>query len=70
MDKKYSVKGMTCGHCAMHVKDALEKVNGVSAAKVNNETGEAVVTFGTEVNIETLKSAVSETGYTLVSEII
>jgi copper chaperone CopZ len=69
MDKKYSIEGMTCGHCAMHVKDALEKVNGISNAKVNHKSGEAVITLGTALDIEILKSAVGETGYTLVSEI-
>ena len=30
-----SVEGMMCEHCAAHVKEALEKIEGVNAAKVD-----------------------------------
>ncbi|WP_137820185.1 mercury resistance system periplasmic binding protein MerP [Pseudomonas sp. 2FG] len=39
------VKNMTCGLCPITVKKSLEKVPGVSAAKVNFDNKTATVTF-------------------------
>jgi copper chaperone CopZ len=37
------ITGMTCGHCRMHVKEALEKVPGVLASEVDLSSGLAKV---------------------------
>ena len=68
MKKKVTIEGMSCGHCAMRVKDVLEQVEGVSAAKVNHKKGTAVISLDHDVAVDTLKAAVDETGYVLVGE--
>jgi copper chaperone len=60
---KLKIQGMTCGHCVMHVKQAIAKVPGVQGpVEVSLETGEALVN-GTPV-AEAVLAAVSEEGYT------
>lgn len=60
---KFQVKGMTCGHCVMHVKQAIAKVPGVQGpVEVSLEKGEALVN-GTP-SAEAVIAAVVEEGYT------
>lgn len=44
------IKGMSCNHCVMAVKKALDELPGVSNVKVCLESGEA--TFEREGSIE------------------
>ena len=59
------VEGMTCGHCEMHIKSALEKVDGVKSAKADKDKKNAVVQLkdGADVDVNILINAVNETGY-------
>lgn len=59
------VTGMTCSHCEMTVKKALESIDGVKKAKVNRNKNNALVTFknNIEVNINELIKAVENSGY-------
>ena len=57
------VKGMMCMHCVNHVKEALEKVDGVVKAEVSLDKEEAVVTLNKEVDEEVLKQAIRDAGY-------
>lgn len=57
------IEGMMCAHCEKHVKDALEKVEGVVSAEANHKKKCAVVTLEKEVNSELLVAAVKEAGY-------
>ncbi|MGC2422903.1 MAG: copper ion binding protein [Nitrospirota bacterium] len=61
---KLSVTGMTCGHCAMHVENALKELAGVSSAKVDLKEKSAEVTYD-EAAVDTNKmaEAVAEAGY-------
>ncbi len=61
---KLSVSGMTCGHCAMHVENALKDLAGVSTAKVDLKAKSAEVTYD-EAAVDTNKmaEAVAEAGY-------
>ena len=68
MEKNYEISGMTCDHCVMHVKNALEGVDGVESAAVDLKKGSARVVFSGDVGIDALKAAVDEAGYALVSE--
>jgi copper chaperone len=62
--RKLKVGGMTCGHCVMRVKKALEEVEGVKKAEVNLEKGEAEVSFkGQPVDTTKLVKAVTDAGY-------
>ena len=47
---KISVKGMMCGHCEMHVKKALEAVDGIANVSASHETG--TVTFETSNEVD------------------
>lgn len=60
-----SVTGMTCGNCARHVTEALQRVPGVHSAMVNLEGRSARVRWasGAAVKPEQLISAVKEEGY-------
>ena len=56
------VKGMTCAHCEMRVKKALEAVQGVESAKTDHKKGVAIVEVRGDVSKETLAKAVNDTG--------
>ncbi|WP_447409561.1 heavy-metal-associated domain-containing protein [Clostridium perfringens] len=57
------IDGMSCSNCVRHVEAALLDVDGVDVLEV--EVGRAVV--DTEVDEETLRDALEEVGYELVS---
>lgn len=63
MEIELSIKGMMCEHCVKHVKEALEKVGGVTHAEVSLEKKNAVVSTNGTVSKETLTNAVKEAGY-------
>ena len=59
---KLKIEGMTCGHCVMHVKQAIAKVPGVQGTvEVSLEKGEAVVNGTPDANA--VITAVREEGY-------
>ena len=57
------VKGMTCPHCEMRVKKALEAVEGVQSAKADHKAGKATVTLrpGATIDKQRLVDAVNTT---------
>ena len=57
------IDGMSCSNCVRHVEAALLDVDGVDVWEV--EVGRAVV--DTEVDEDTLRDALEEVGYELVS---
>ncbi len=62
--REYAVIGMTCGGCAAAVKMTLKRLEGVSAAKVSYEDGNAVVTFDPgRTGDEKIIQAVEKLGY-------
>ena len=57
-----TIEGMSCQHCVMRVKKALEQVPGVSGSEVN--VGTAKVTYDeSRVRIEDVERAVDNAGY-------
>lgn len=64
MKKVLTVDGMMCAHCQMHVKKALEGVDGVTEAVVDLESKKATVTLSKDVADQALMDAVTEAGYT------
>ena len=66
MEKTLKIEGMMCGHCEMHVKKALEAIDGVKSAEPNHETGIAVVTLEKEISDDVFKQVISEEGYQLI----
>ena len=61
--KNMTIEGMMCEHCQARVKDALEKIEGVSSAQVSHESGTAVVSLSGAVSDEALTAAVVDAGY-------
>lgn len=58
-----AVNGMMCKHCEAHVKEAIEKIEGVVSAVSNHETNSVVIETCAEVPEESLKAAVEAAGY-------
>ena len=59
------IDGMTCGSCAEHVKQTLEKVPGVRSASVSypQRRAEIEASVGTAADVTSLVAAVSALGY-------
>ncbi len=68
MKKIIEIKGMSCGHCQASVEKALNAIEGVEA-KVDLKRNIATVDLKTDINDETLKNAVIDAGYEVVSVI-
>ena len=66
MEKTLKIEGMMCGHCEMHVKKALEALDGVTNAEVSHKAGTAVVTMEKEITNDVLKQAVEDQGYKVI----
>lgn len=64
----YQIKGMHCASCVRVIEKALKGVVGVTDANVNLANEKASVAFDSKVNEESLKQAVSEVGYKLITE--
>ncbi len=67
MKKTLKIEGMSCRHCEMHVKKALEAVSAVASAEVSHVEGKAEVELNAGVSDEELAKAVSDAGYLVVS---
>jgi copper chaperone CopZ len=62
-EREITVTGMTCNHCEMRVKMALEKVQGVKEARTDHEKDLAVITTDGDVDMDALVQAVKDAGY-------
>ena len=58
------VEGMSCRHCQLRVKNAVEAVEGVKKADVDLQTKQVTIDYeeGKE-NLEKVKAAIREAGY-------
>lgn len=62
------IDGMMCGMCENHVNDAIRKAfPDAKKVSASRKDGEAVFLTEGEINPDTIKTAVEETGYTFVS---
>jgi copper chaperone len=59
------VKGMSCNHCVMTVKKALEGMEGVQAVQVDLEMGQAVVDHEQPMDISLVKDRIERAGFQL-----
>ena len=57
------VKGMMCGHCEAHVKEALEQVAGVLEARADHKRNAVEVRLSGPVDEGALRAAVEGAGY-------
>lgn len=61
--KTYSVKGMHCEKCVARVKNALEEVDGVIAARVSLEKENALVKTDGDIADDVLIKAIADQGF-------
>jgi copper chaperone len=61
MTMELTVTGMSCGHCEETVEDALDDVDGVTAASADNESDRVTVEGDAETSA--LVAAVEDAGY-------
>ena len=58
------VEGMSCMHCQLRVKKAVEAVEGVRKADANLQTKQVVIDYEEgKANLEKVKAAIREAGY-------
>jgi copper chaperone len=58
------VEGMSCTHCQLRVKKAVEEVEGVRKADVDLQTKQVVIDYEEgKANLEKVKAAIREAGY-------
>lgn len=58
------VEGMSCMHCQLRVKKAVEEVEGVRKADVDLQTKQVVIDYEEgKANTEKVKAAIREAGY-------
>ena len=67
MRKTIYIAGMSCVHCKKRVEAVLNAIDGVKAA-VDLQRKTAEISFSKEVKDETLKEAVEEAGYQIITE--
>ncbi len=63
--KTLKINGMSCGHCVMHVSEALNRLDKVLKAKV--KIGKAEIKAEEGLEDSELKDAIEKAGYELVS---
>lgn len=59
-----TIQGMNCAHCIMHVKQALESVDGLQVEEV--QIGKARVRYDDDKIANVLSEKVEEAGYKVV----
>jgi copper ion binding protein len=63
---EYTVKGMTCGHCAAAVTEEVNKIVGVRNVNVEVAAGRMLVDADDTVTDDLIRQAVEEAGYEFV----
>ncbi|WP_264737676.1 copper chaperone CopZ [Cytobacillus firmus] len=59
-----NVKGMSCGHCVNSIEGSVGKLSGVTAVKVNLDSGTVNVEFNPiQVTIDKIKETIDDQGY-------
>ncbi len=66
MKKKILIEGMSCGHCVMHVTEALSELSGITNVNVSLEGKYALLNANDNVKDEDIKLAIDEVGYEVV----
>ena len=62
----YTVKGMTCEHCARSVTEEVTKISGVTDVAVDVAAGRLTVTSAEPIADAAVTEAVDEAGYEVV----
>lgn len=61
---KVRVEGMSCGHCAAKVTNALEKIDGVKKVKVDLEKKQVTILSNKELEENIIKETIENLDYT------
>ena len=61
-----NVKGMMCEHCVKHVKDACEKVSGVSCATPSLDNNNVLIEYVGKLNLELVIENITKAGYEVI----
>ena len=64
---RYTVVGMTCGHCVAAVTEEVSSVPGVTGVDVDLASGGLTVTSDAPVDEAAVRAAVEEAGYTVAA---
>lgn len=67
MKTTITIEGMSCGHCTGRVQKALEALEGVESVEMSLEQKTAVVAGRSDIADESLRTAVEEAGYEVIS---
>lgn len=59
------VDGMMCSMCEAHINDAVRAAVSVKKVTSSRKKGETTIQTETEPDVQTIKSAISATGYTV-----
>jgi copper ion binding protein len=68
MESRYTVQGMTCGHCVQAVTAEVGRVPGVVEVGVDLASGQLTVHSDQPVDRAAVGAAVDEAGYELVDD--
>lgn len=61
----YQVSGMSCGHCAAAVTEALTGLSGVDEVNVDIDRGAVTVQSDNPLPVVLVRTAVEDAGYSL-----
>lgn len=64
------IEGMSCEHCAMKVKKALEKIENVKQVKVNLSKKKAIITSYDQVDQNKIKDQIEKLDYKVLEMIV
>lgn len=64
--EKFTVAGMTCGHCVASVTREVSKLEGVTKVEIDLPTGVVTVESKQSINPNAFAAAVKEAGYATV----
>ena len=67
VDLVMNIDGMMCEHCEKHIKEALEKIDGVANATAHHAEGKCYVTLSHSLDVNLLKAAVEAEDYEVLS---
>ncbi len=59
------IKGMSCQHCVMNVKKALEAIDGIANVMVDLDKGEASFEQTHPIDGELIREKIKKAGYEL-----
>lgn len=64
-ERRYTVLGMACDHCAAFVAEAIERLPGVTGIAVDVHTDSVTVTSTGDLDLADVRAAVDAAGYDL-----